>query len=201
MRVGVVASCLSNPSPFIPFMRQLAMCVNDVVWGSTKCFLRPMANLYQDYLLSGPSDYRELPTISLVTSTVQPLERAVLGSIFLQPATEIHHTYILYIFVNSNEPFLVTYNSRYPTTYFIFLTGFPQTLTETVLILNKNKTWHCYEDGSPHSSVSTVTRLRSIWMRNLGRLPAGVKRIFFLSKIQTTSVAHQAYQIGTLSPA
>jgi hypothetical protein len=30
MRVGVVAGCLSNPPPFSPFMRQIAMSLNDV---------------------------------------------------------------------------------------------------------------------------------------------------------------------------
>jgi hypothetical protein len=46
-------------------------------------------------------------------------------------------------------------------------------------------------------SVGTVTGLRGTCMCNPGRLPAGVPRIFFLTKIQTISVA-QAYKIGTL---
>ena len=42
--------------------------------------------------------------------------------------------------------------------------------------------------------------VRGSCMGNPGRLPAGVTRIFFLTKIQTTSV-DQAYKIGTLQPA
>jgi len=93
----------------------------------------------------------------------------------------------------------VTYESRYPTTY-LNLTDLPQRLNETVLSFKKSKTWNCYEDGSPDRSVSTVTRLRGTCMCNPGRLPAGVTRIFFLTKIQTISVARQAYKIGTLPP-